>query len=92
MSAIVIVFDMPGMTSEKYDKVMEDLKAAGAGSPKGRLHHVASSKPGGWLIVDVWESAELLDRFRQTLTPIMQKNGVIPVQPQVYPIHSIVKG
>lgn len=92
MSAIIALFDAPGMTSEQYDQVIKDLEAAGEGSPKGRLYHVASSKAGGWFVIDVWESAELLDRFAKTLIPILQKNGVTPAQPQVYPVHNIIKG
>ncbi len=92
MSAIIALFDAPGMTSAQYDQVVKDLEAAGEGSPKGRLYHVASSKTGGWFVMDVWESAELLDRFAKTLIPILQKNGVTPPQPQVYTVHNIIKG
>ncbi len=91
MSAIVAVFDIPGMISGQYDQVIKDLEAAGEGSPKGRLYHVAASKAGGWFVVDVWESADLLDRFAQTLMPILQRNGVTPPQPQICPVHNIIK-
>ena len=92
MSTIIAVFDVAGMTAGQYDQVIKDLEAAGEGSPKGRLYHVASSKAAGWFVVDVWESGELLDRFAQTLMPILQKNGVTPPQPQVYPVHIVIKG
>ncbi|MBI3609932.1 MAG: hypothetical protein HY204_04410 [Nitrospirae bacterium] len=49
MSTIIAVFDVPGMTSGQYDQAVKDLKAAGAGSPKGRLYHVASSKAAAGL-------------------------------------------
>ena len=90
--AIVAVFDVPGMTSEQYEQVNKVLEEAGKDSPEGRLHHVASSKPDGWFVVDVWESAELLDRFAQTLMPILQNAGVTLPQPQIYPVHNIIKG
>jgi hypothetical protein len=92
MSTVVAVFDVPGMTSAQYDRVIKDLETAGVGSPKGRLYHVASSKEGGWFVVDVWESAELLNQFAQTLMPILQKAGVTPPQPQVYSVHKIIRG
>lgn len=92
MSTITAVFDVPGMTATQYDQVIKDLEAAGAGTPQGRLYHVASSKEGGWFAVDVWESAELLNQFAQTLMPIFQKAGVAPPQPQIYPVHNIIKG
>ena len=90
MSAITAVFDISRMTSKQYDQTIKDLEAAGA--PKGRLYHVANSKTGGWLVVDVWESEELLGAFAQTLMPILHKNGVTPPQPQIHPVHNIIKG
>lgn len=90
--AIAAVFDVPGMTSAQYDKVIKDLEAAGEGSPEGRLYHLASSKEGGWFVVDVWESPELLNQFAQTLMPTLQKAGVTPPEPQVYPVHNIIEG
>lgn len=91
MSTITVMFDMPGVTSAQYDQVIKDLEAAGEGSPKGRLYHVAYPTEAGWLVVDVWESGELLDRFAQTLVPIMQKAGITPPQPRVYPAYNIIK-
>lgn len=92
MSTITVLFDMPNVTSTQYDQVIQGLAAAGLGSPKGRLYHIASPKEGGWLVVDVWESGELLDQFAQTLIPVMQQAGVTPPQPQVYPLHNVVTG
>ncbi|RMG25613.1 MAG: hypothetical protein D6724_03625 [Armatimonadetes bacterium] len=78
------------MSSAQYDQVIRDLDAAGAGSPTGRLHHVASPKEGGWLVIDVWDSAQSLGKFAEVLVPILQKAGVNPVAPLVYPVHSMI--
>ena len=88
--AIIAIFDVPGMTANQYDQVMQNLENAGAGAPKGRLNHMAAAKDGGWLVVDVWESGELLEQFAQTLVPILQQAGVTPPQPQVYPVHNMI--
>ena len=90
MSTITVLFDMPDVTAAQYDQVIQGLEAVGAGNPQGRLYHVASPKEGGWLVVDVWESDELLNQFAQTLIPIMQKAGVTPPQSQVYPVHNMI--
>jgi len=90
MSAIVAVFDVRGMTSEQYDQVNRELEDAGLGSPRGRLYHVAASTSDGWFVTDVWESGEHLDSFGETLVPILQNNGVTPVEPQIYPVHNII--
>ena len=90
--AIAAVFEVPGMTAQQYDRVIKDLEGAGQGSPEGRLYHVACSMENGWYVVDLWESPELLDRFANTLMPILQKAGVTPPQPRVFPVHNIIEG
>ena len=90
--SIVAVFNVPGMTAQQYDKTIKELEAAGQGKPKGRLYHVAAAKPGGWFVLDVWASAEELNQFAQTLMPILQKAGVTPPQPEILPVHNIIKG
>ena len=84
------VFDAPEMTSEQYDRVLGDLENAGLGNPDGRLHHVASVKDGGMLIVDVWESEATLRNFSDALIPIIQGTGAGPAEPQLYPVHNII--
>jgi hypothetical protein len=90
--AIVAVFDVAEGTTEEYDRIIKALEAAGAGNPKGRQYHVACPKGGGYLVVDVWESAELLAQFAETLAPIIQQVGGQSVEPQIYPVLNIIKG
>ncbi len=92
MAAISAVFDIPGMTSAQYDQTIKDLQAAGAGAPQGRLHHTAHAKEGAWFVIDVWDSPESMAAFAQTLMPILQKNGVTPTPPQIYPVHNLIRG
>ena len=89
---IMAVFDVPGQTAEQYAQIIEALEAAGAGSPKGRMYHVATIKEGGMFVVDVWESTELLEQFAQTLMPITQKVGSPPAEPQIFDYLSILFG
>jgi hypothetical protein len=51
---------------------------------------VAYVKDGAIAIADIWQSRELLDQFAQTLVPVLQKLGVRPVQPQIYPVHNLI--
>jgi hypothetical protein len=91
--SILTVFNLSTMDAEKYKKAISGLEAAGQGKPKGRLYHIASSQEDGSIIVtDIWESAELLDEFGKTLIPTLNKVGVTPVQPQVYPVLNVIKG
>jgi hypothetical protein len=57
------------------------------------MYHAASlQKDGSILATDVWESAELLDKFGKTLIPVLKKAGVEPVQPKVYPVQNYIQG
>ena len=90
--AITAVFKVPTMTSEQYDKVIKELEVKGVGAPDGRLHHVASPDGGGLLVVDIWESEEKLDKFSQVLIPTLEGVGVTPAEPEIRPVHNIIKG
>ena len=89
---IITIFNIPSMTQQRYDQVIKDLEAKGAGKPDGRLHHVGSSTETGWLVVDVWESEEKLGQFGEVLIPTLQAAGVTPVEPQIYPVHNMIEG
>ena len=90
--AIIAVFDIPTMNSEQYDKVIEELENAGLGNPDGRRYHISASKDSGRFIVDVWESDEQLNKFSETLIPILEGAGVTPAVPQIYPVNNTITG
>jgi len=91
--SILTVFNLSTMTAEKYRQAIRGLEAAGQGKPKGRLYHIATSQEDGSMIVtDIWESPELLDAFGKTLIPVLNKAGVTPVQPKVYPVLNVIEG
>ena len=90
--AIIAIFDIPSMTSEKYENVIKELENSGLGNPDGRLYHVAASKDGGQIIVDVWETNELLNKFAEPLVPILDGAGVTPAEPQIYPVRNTISG
>ena len=91
--AILTVFNLPTMNAERYDRIVRELEAAGQGKPRGRLHHVASRQDdGSFMVTDVWESAELLAAFGETLIPTLNNAGVTPVEPKVHAIHNLIKG
>jgi len=90
--AIGMYFHPESMGAEQYDRVIQQLEAAGEGSPKGRSYHCAFEVGGGLHVFDVWDSQEDFDRFGQTLLPILLKEGVDPGQPDVAPVHNIIVG
>jgi hypothetical protein len=91
---VVIMFDVQGMTSEKYRQVLSRLDAAGAGSPAGRQYHCAYGAPDNLQVIDFWDSVESFQAFGNTLVPILQEYkvsaipNVQPVRNQVMPSHA----
>ncbi len=91
--SIITVFNLSTMNAEKYGRAIRGLADAGQGNPKGRLYHVAArQEDGSFIVTDIWESAALLEEFGKTLIPTLNKVGVTPVEPKVYPVHNVIAG
>jgi len=90
--ALVVHFTPSSFTSGEYDEVVSRLEAVGAGSPAGRLYHIAMETGGQIRLIDIWESAETFHAFGATLVPILAELGVDPGEPEVLPIHNIIVG
>ena len=80
--------DMPGVSADDYAKVIAELDGAEE-HPTGLVAHVAGPVAGGFRIVDVWESEEAVQRFGETLMPVMQELG-IEAPLEIYPAHTFV--
>ena len=90
--ALGLYFTPAGFTPEIYDDTLRRLEAAGAGSPAGRLYHVALESEGLIQVFDIWESQESFEAFGATLLPIMADLGVDPGAPSVAPVHNVIEG
>ena len=86
-----VLFDLPAVTQQQYDSLMQALEVA-SGPPAGGLLHLAGPHPdGGWLIVDVWESVSAFERFAsERLLPAARELGISPVRPKVFPVHELL--
>jgi hypothetical protein len=89
--AIGMYFSPAGMTAANYDVVIKELEAAGAGTPKGRLHHSAFDTPDGFRVYDVWASEEDFNAFGEKLVLILQSQGIEPGQPDAVPLHNLIQ-
>jgi hypothetical protein len=89
--ALGFPFAPQSFTEEQYDEVIRRLDAAGAGTPAGRSYHCAFSGSGGLHVFDVWDSQESLDKFGETLVPIMAELGTDPGE-QVAEFHNVIIG
>lgn len=92
MKKVLVQFNIPGMTAKQYDQVWDELRKAGQEQPSGLIHHVGGQQGNNWVVVDVWESEEHLNKFGETLTPILKQIGVTPVQPVITPVHYELSG
>jgi hypothetical protein len=89
--AIVVIFEFPGVTAHQYDQVLKGLEERDALYQKERPYHVAAPTADGWLVVDVWTSAEAFSQFGQTLMPLAQSAGITPPQPRIYPVYNTME-
>ena len=76
--AITAIFEGVDFSQQQYNQVLKDLEAAGLGAPNGRIHHQAAAMETGMFVVDIWESQELLDKFAESLIPIIAATGATP--------------
>ncbi|HEY3251363.1 MAG TPA: hypothetical protein VGK25_09620 [Ignavibacteria bacterium] len=88
MSKILAIFRVPDMSKEQYDNIMKDLENAGMYKVKTRSTHIMAPNKTGSIVVDVWDSEAALNEFFGTLGPILEKNGVNPPPPEIYPVHN----
>ena len=88
--AIGIYFAPTSMTVAQYDEIVQRLKKAGAGHPKGRRYHACFGDADKLQVFDVWDSQATFDKFGQTLMPILEGMGVNTAQPMVMPVHSVI--
>jgi hypothetical protein len=88
--AIAFLQEVPSMTQEQYDQVVEALRGK---TVEGRIFHVAGPMEGGWRVVDVWESQEAVNKFFQELLgPALQEAGIAATPPQFWPVHNMLSG
>ena len=90
--SFVLRFTPTGLTAAKYDEVIKQLDAAGAGAPKGRSYHVCFGDPNNLFVSDIWDNMEDFQAFGQTLLPIMSSLGLDPGQPVILPVHNVIVG
>lgn len=90
--ALGFYFAPASFTQARYDDAIKRLEAAGAGAPAGRIYHAALEADGLIQVFDIWDSKESFEAFGKTLLPIMAEVGADPGEPQVMPVHNIIKG
>lgn len=90
--AIIVHFDAKGLNEKTYPEVMRRLDAAGAKSPRGRLHHVCYGAPDALRVVDVYATPQDFASFGEILMPILGALGIEPGQPRIETVVDVIRG
>jgi len=75
-----------------YESVNDEVGRAVDFKTNGCIVHTAGPIPGGWRVLDVWESQDKLDQFSQILVPILEKHGLPMTQPEIWQIENNMPG
>ena len=88
--AVAMLLEWPGETREQYEQLMSVIKLE-EDAPEGGLFHVAGPMPGGWRVLDIWESRESFERFaEERLKPAIEQVAIPDMpEPQFFPIHGV---
>ena len=87
---IVVTFDGRHLPVDAYDKVRAADPERVENQPE-RLHHVCYRDGDGFVVVDVWTTAEAFEEFGRTLGPAMAAVG-IDIAPRVHELHAAMPG
>lgn len=89
--AIVVMFEVKGANSTKYDEVIRRLTEIGQSVPDGQMYHICYGDRQSLQVIDVFESSAKLDAFGAKLMPILQDMG-IEAKPTVFEVYNIIEG
>ena len=95
---IMAVHQVPSLTQEKYEEVVRRLtggksrfESASDVPFNGLLVHLAGQSKDGFCVVDIFESEEAVENFRQVMGTIPREVG-IEEPPEFFPAHTYVTG
>jgi len=96
MPPIMAVHRVASLTQERYEEVVRRLTGGKRRLEStsdlpfdGLLMHAAAQTDDGFLIVDVFDSQEAVNRFNEAMKTIPREAG-IDEPPQFYPAHTFI--
>jgi heme-degrading monooxygenase HmoA len=80
--AVVVIADIPGMTSEMYRQVVDQVRDQLKTAP-GFVAHAGTPTSGGFRVTEIWNSQEECTQWMESaIIPMAQQVGIPPFQPQ----------
>jgi hypothetical protein len=89
--SVLIRFAPASLTAEQYDESVRRLKEAGGWPPEGLEYHLCFGSDGNLRVSEIWDSEQQFQAFGERLMPILTEVGIDPGQPEMMPVHNIVK-
>jgi hypothetical protein len=89
--SVLIRFAPPSLTAQQYDEVVRRLTEDGVFPADGLEYEICFGSEGNLKVSQVWDSREQMDAFGQRLGPILAAVGVDPGQPEIVPVHNVIK-
>jgi hypothetical protein len=92
--AIAFMADIPGLTADQGQQLLNELGYGNGGKPRGQVFHIEGPHEGGLRVVDVWESMDAFNTFAQNeLVPAFQRLGLpMPdLQPTTWEVTAILQ-
>lgn len=86
--AICRIYEVPGGTLEHYNAVNERMNDSDE-PPAGSILHVAGATDDGLRVVELWESAEDIERYFERLGPALQEVGVPEPKVTEFEVHNV---
>ena len=97
MPPIVAIHQTPSLTLEKYEEVVSRLTGgkrrfeSSADVPfEGLVVHATAQTQDGFLVFDVFDSQDAVDRFNEAMRAIPREVG-IQEPPKFYPAHTFIQ-
>jgi hypothetical protein len=87
---IAMLLEWRGMDEAAYGALIERLGLRER-MHRGALLHVGGPVPGGWRVVDVWDSEGAFEAFRvDALQPAMEQAGIGEPDFRAWPVHVLL--
>jgi hypothetical protein len=87
--AVLITADVPGQTTENYERLLEALRPLLA-QARGFIAHGAGPVDGGWQTFEIWETSEDATRFFATHIHPNLPPGITPKR-RLLNLHALVQ-
>jgi hypothetical protein len=89
--SVLIRFVPDSLTADQYDKVVSRLKEEGVFPAEGLDYEICYGSGDKMRVSQVWDTQENLEAFGARLQPILAEVGIDPGQPEIVPVHNIIK-